>query len=119
MEINLNYVHRSSIGYGRLGVKLAECLTAAGVEVYDHMPAPPGAAKDVKGAEDRHSGTAAHACWVSVPTHATGWWDSQTISMFTMWEAMRLPEQFREVLHHFDLIMVPSDQNVELCGRYH
>lgn len=119
MQINLNYVHAEGIGYGRLGVKLAECLTEAGVEVYDHMPVPEGVVYDVKGAEGRHPGTAHDICWVSVPTHAAGWWSTQRRSIFTMWESMRLPEQFRESLHNFDVVMVPSDQNVELFGRYH
>lgn len=119
MELNLNYVHSEAIGYGRLGVKLAEALEVEGVTVYDHQPAPEGVVYDVKGAEGRNAGTAGCACWISVPTHATGWWDTQHTSIFTMWEAMRLPEQFRESLHHFDTVLVPSEQNVELFGRYH
>lgn len=119
MDINLNYVPSEAIGYGRLGVKLSEALTRAGVEVFDHMPCPPGVSYDVKAAAGRHAGRSGNICWISVPTHATGWYDSQTTSIFTMWEAMRLPEQFREWLHHFDTVMVPSDQNVELFGRYH
>lgn len=117
--INLNYVHSEAIGYGRLGVKLSEALTAKGVTVYDHMPSPTGVVYDVKGAEGRDAGTSGNACWISVPTHAAGWWDTQHTSMFTMWEAMRLPEQFREALHHFDTVMVPSDQNIELFSAYH
>lgn len=119
MELNLNYVPSESIGYGRLGVKLTEALRGKGVEVFDHMPTPPGVVYDVKGAAGRHAGTSGNICWISVPTHATGWWSTQRTSIFTMWEAMRLPEQFREWLHHFDTVMVPSDQNVELFGRYH
>jgi hypothetical protein len=39
--------------------------------------------------------------------------------MLTMWEASILPEDFRQSMHEFDQIMVPSMQNVELFSRYH
>lgn len=119
MQINLNYVHSGSIGYGRLGVQLARALEAKGVEVFDHFPPPPGVDFDAIGAQGRKAGTASTVCWVSVPTHASGWWSTQHKVIFTMWEAMRLPESFRETLHHFDTVLVPSDQNVELFSRYH
>lgn len=119
MQINLNYTHSETIGYGRLGVKLAAALEAKGVEVFTHMPPPEGVEFDVLGAQGRKAGTASSACWVSVPSHATGWWDTQSVSIFTMWEAMRLPESFRENLHNFDTVLVPSEQNVELFSRYH
>lgn len=119
MEINLNYTHSETIGYGRLGVKLAAALEAKGVEVYTHMPPPDSVVYDEIGAQGRKAGTASTACWVSVPTHATGWWSTQQVAIFTMWEAMRLPESFRENLHQFDTILVPSDQNVELFSQYH
>jgi glycosyltransferase involved in cell wall biosynthesis len=121
MEINLNYVHAENMGYGRLGVKLHRALEAKGVEVFDHLPAPEGDGPkaNTAGAEGRHAGTAGTVCWVSVPTHATGWWKGQSPVIFTMWEATRLPESFRKNLHHFDRILVPSDQNVELFSRYH
>ena len=114
MDLNLLYVPNQAIGYGRLGVKLAAELEARGVTVYDHLPQP--------GAEThpgRRSGVASNVCWVSVPTHATGWWEGQSPSMFTMFETTVLPESFRENLHQFDTVLVPSDQNVELFGRYH
>lgn len=119
MQVNLNYVHSESIGYGRLGVKLHEALTRRGVEVFDHMPPPNHVEFDEIAAVDRHAGTAGTACWVSVPTHARGWWSTQQTAIFTMWETTRLPESFRENLHHFDTILVPSDQNVELFSQWH
>lgn len=119
MDINLNYVPSESIGYGRLGLNLARGLTSRGVTVYDHMPPPEGVAFDEAAAQGRHAGTSSTACWVSVPTHARGWWSTQTPVVFTMWEAMRLPESFRDTLHHFDTVLVPSDQNVELFSDYH
>lgn len=119
MQLNLNYTHSENIGYGRLGVKLAQALEAKGVEVFTHMPPPDGVTFDVVGAQGRKAGTASTACWVAVPTHATGWWSTQQVAIFTMWEAMRLPESFRENLHQFDVILVPSEQNVELFSEYH
>jgi hypothetical protein len=57
--------------------------------------------------------------WVSVPTHSIGAWQGQMQTILTMWEADRLPESFRETLHAFDMLMVPSEQNVELFSKYH
>lgn len=116
--INLNYVHSNSIGYGRLGVQLAASLERAGVTVYDHLPSPESPSAETS-KEGRVSGVASQTCWVSVPTHAKGWWSNQTPSVFTMWEATVLPESFRESLHEFETIIVPSQQNAELFGRYH
>ena len=67
----------------------------------------------------KQSGRSNVVCWVSVPTHGTGWWKGQTAVCFTMWEATRLPESFRESLHHFDTIIVPSKHNLALFPRYH
>lgn len=111
--INLNYVHSSSIGYGRLGVYLARELERMGVTVYDGMP------HDAERENGRTYGQAHVCCWVSVPSHARGWWRSQYPVMFTMWEAMKLPPTFRASLHEFPLVIVPSHQNVELFSEYH
>lgn len=120
-SVNLNFVHSESIGYGRLGVKLAEALEARGVTVFDDMPRGGAPIEGALGTPtgDRRSGLTGNACWVSVPTHADGWWSSQTPSVFTMWEATVLPESFRETLHNFETILVPSEQNLELFGRWH
>lgn len=120
MELNLNYVHNENMGYGRLGVKLAEALAAKGVTVFDHLPGPerPLTATDI-GIEDRHAGLANAAVWVSTPPQANGWWSTQTPSIFTMWETKSIPEDFRAKLHHFETVLVPSEQNIELFSRYH
>lgn len=115
--LNLLYVHAASMGYGRLGVNLATALEDVGVTVYDHLPGgddPSGSHADTDRAEVCET-----ACWVSVPTHANGWWSSQRAVMFTMWEASVLPESFRETLDNIDLVVVPSMQNVELFSRFH
>lgn len=114
MDINLNYVPNESMGYGRLGVKVAEEFQRRGVEVYRHLPSP-----EAPTHPERNAGIASNVCWVSVPTHAQGWWEGQTASIFTMWEATNLPESFREALHTFDNVIVPSAQNVELFSPFH
>ena len=105
-RMQLLYVHDTKIGYARYGVKLADALQRQGVLIVDSIdPA------------DRHPSHL--VCWVSVPSHATGWHRGQHAVMSTMWEATVLPEAFREGLHNFAQIVVPSDQNVELFSRYH
>jgi glycosyltransferase involved in cell wall biosynthesis len=106
MSIQLLHVHSGAIGYGRLGVALAGALGELGVEVLDEL--------------DQETHRAAQiACWVSTPAHASGWWKGQHASLFTMWEASRLPESFREHLHEFETVVVPSKQNLELFSQYH
>ncbi len=114
MKLNLMYVPQESIGYGRLGVFLADALRKAGVDIYNDLPAPGRTPR-----EGAQSGRCNVACWVSVPTHANGWWKGQIPTIFTMWEATVLPESFRHNLHEFDTMMVPSDHNVELFSQYH
>lgn len=106
MKLDLLYVHDTSIGYARLGVKLAAALERKGVEVVDHL-------------NPDDTDPAHVACWVTVPTHATGWFEGQYATLLTMWESTRLPEGFRESLHNFDQLLVPSEQNLELFSRYH
>jgi hypothetical protein len=127
-SVNLNYAHNARIGYGRLGVKLAEAIAVQGVTVYDDLPAAEGdgvAFTHIKipgggdAPPDRNSGLATAALWVSTPPQVNGWWDTQVPSVFTMWETKRLPEEFRAKLHHIDTVLVPSQQNVELFGEYH
>jgi glycosyltransferase involved in cell wall biosynthesis len=117
--LNLFYVHGSSIGYGRLGVNLARALTDVGVTVYDDMPQPEEAKRAHEHNLGASCGLANVVTWVSVPTHARGWWKGQYPVIFSMWEATRLPESFRETLHEFACVVVPSHQNLELFSRYH
>jgi len=109
-----------------MGVGVAGALTAAGVDVYDDQGVGPAhlQSSEIKRAELGELDGAHHKdtnaiCWASVPTHARWWKDGQFVSMLTMWEASTLPESFRETFHEFDLLMVPSDHNVELFSRYH
>lgn len=120
-ELGLYYVHGTKdseagpIGYGRLGVQLARAIADRGVDVYDHLPKPEDP-DPLPGFRSKITGT---ALWVSVPGHLDGWWDGQHLAIFTMWEATHLPESFRENLHHFDTVFVPSEQNLELFSRWH
>lgn len=120
-ELTMLYVASNSIGYGRLGLQLAAALGRLGVDVYDDINDPGGGHKlgpDERPGQRRHKLTNV-ACWVSTPGHASGWWKGQHAGLFTMWEATNLPEAFRESLHEFQTVIVPSDHNLELFARYH
>lgn len=123
-EITLLYTHSMSIGYGRLGIMLAEALERQGVTVWDDLGVPPEDRERETEARERIGrklapGPTNVASWVSVPSHARWWYTGQFTSVFTMWEASVLPPSFRDSLHEFDVLIVPSEQNVELFSRYH
>lgn len=109
-ELNLSYVNAEKIGYGRMGVKMAAALETLGVDVVHGQPRPDG------GEGFRVCRT---TCWMSTPAHAKGWYSGQRPILLTMFEATHLPEPFRESLHCFAQIIVPSHQNVELFSEYH
>lgn len=122
--LNLLYVHTEKIGYGSLGVNLAREIERQGVTVWDDLPGNPTPRSDLEmehlsNVRGLSSGIAKTAAWVSTPTHALGWWKGQSPVIFTMWESMTLPESFRETLHEFDTVIVPSQQNLELFAQYH
>jgi len=104
VELTLSYTNQPYIGYGRLGIDLQETLAEAGVTLYK---------------DNRESPRTNTVSLVSVPTHLEGYWQGQYTSVFTMWEATRLPEGFRENMGEVDLIMVPSAHNLELFSHYH
>jgi glycosyltransferase involved in cell wall biosynthesis len=118
-EIVLFHVHTKSMGYGRFGVNLASALSDLGVDVYDDQPMPEQFRRPHEDAVHTRAKRTNVVCWVSVPGHARGWWEGQHRVLATMWEATRLPETFREHIHEFDQLIVPSYQNVELFSRYH
>lgn len=117
-RMNLLYVHAESIGYGRLGVKLAEAIGRAGVTTFDDLPDPVCASSKFIPPGAR-SAVCNHVSWVSTPGHCRGWWKGQSKAILTMWESNTLPEPFRESLDSFDTVVVPSEQNRELFARYH
>jgi glycosyltransferase involved in cell wall biosynthesis len=123
MNGSINWLHVPSMamGYGRAGVCLAEEFRRLGLDVYDHLPTP----DEIDGRSFAHlnsgrsGGIAPVVCWQSVPTHATGWYDQQYPVIASMWEASKLPPSFRETLHNFAQVIVPSTQNLELFSQYH
>jgi len=123
--VNLLYVHGTAIGYGRMGVYIASELAKRDITVYDHLTGTEVdsdailSASERVGHRQRNEGIAETACWLSVPTHARGWWKNQRPVISTMWEASVLPESFRENLHEFERVIVPSRHNVELFSKYH
>ena len=119
-KLNLLFVHNLQLGYGRLGVKLAEAIERTGVEIFDDLPNPStsGAQKFIPHTDGK-SAVCGHASWIATPGHYRGRWKGQTASLFSMWESDLLPEPFRESLDMFDTIVVPSEQNQDLFSRYH
>jgi hypothetical protein len=105
-----------------MGSMIAESLTRKGVAVYDD---------DIRPDEYRRGSMADHGhehpplsptnvlSLMSVPTHLDGYYQGQYKSILTMWESRQMPAGFRDTIHEFDLVMVPSRQNVELFSRYH
>jgi glycosyltransferase involved in cell wall biosynthesis len=131
MEATFLYAHGQQIGYGRMGVYIAQELTKLGVEVYDSIGRPTQIVGDYQApadgtlygtVDDPYRANPAHTnlmCLASVPSHLSGWYEGQHKACLTMWEAMTLPESFREILHEFDTILVPSWQNLDLFSQFH
>ena len=118
-ELNLLHVRADQLGYGRMGLQIAKALKSRGVDIYDDLPGLQNPLERLDSEQTSGSKICNTVCWLSVPGHAQGWWQGQYVSILTMWETMTLTEVFREHLHEFDLVIVPSDQNLELFGRYH
>lgn len=114
----------TAIGYGRLGVKLVDAIERAGVDVFNDLGEVPTEVGPKRALERVRDGRQAPSptnvvSWIATPGHASWWHEGQHASVFTMWEATRLPEAYRESMDEFDTIIVPSEHNVELFGRYH
>lgn len=102
-DLQISYVPEAALGYGRMGIMLRDSIQRLGVPTSDH---PDGDT----------AGTLLHC---SIPSHMMKWRDGQRLVLLTMFETDTLPEAFRESMHHFDLVVVPSEQNRELFSRYH
>ncbi len=111
---------------------LAAALQARGMAIFDDLGVGPLTVNtsdeieaanaielDIENFAGRRSKRTNAVCWASTPSHAGWWYKVQHTSIITMWEARKLPEPFRENLHEFDTIVVPSEQNVELFSQYH
>jgi glycosyltransferase involved in cell wall biosynthesis len=125
-EMTMFRVRSEQIGYGRLGVYLAAEMKKQGIKIYDEIDKAPHnfvldnpEAYKAFGPKKPEAGITNIVLWISVPSHARGWWSNQTPIMFTMWETSHLPSAFRENLHEFDTLIVPSKQNLELFSKYH
>lgn len=118
MQINLQAHDVQKSGYGRMGLMLGRALRELGVEsVGDIGLAPEGSEHNLR--MDGSLELARVALWLSTPPHVRGWYEGQWATIFTMWESTEIPPGFRQNLHHFDKIIVPSLQNLELLGRFH
>lgn len=122
-ELTCLYVNTAGMGYGRYGVKLVEQLERSGIDVYDRMDGP-GIEDDprftIGATPDMHKSKKTNiVAWVATPGHVRGYWQDQTKVLSTMWEATVLPEGMRERLHNFEVLCVPSEQNLELFSRFH
>lgn len=102
-DLQLLRVPSMEIGYGRMGLMVEAELRRLGVSL----------STDV---EDDPAGT---MLLCSTPAHLLRYREGQRLTILTMWEASNLPEPFRESLHLFDLVLVPSIQNVELFQPFH
>ena len=124
-ELNLLYLHSTSMGYGRMGVNLARELERMGVTVYDRLEGAHEAdnASFATYVGDHLAGPKpgrSKVCvWVTVPPHARGWFADQIPCIYTMYETNSLPEGFVEAMHNFDTIIVPSPQNLEMFSQHH
>ena len=109
MRINLQAHYETRSGYGRMGHHIAGALCDLGVEN----------AGDLGTAFSPEVPLERVALWLSTPPHVRGWYEGQFAAILTMWESTEIPPGFRENLHHFDRVFVPSLQNLELYRRFH
>ena len=123
MELNFLHVHTPHMGYGRMGFYINQELRKQGVKVYDDLlgmdkiDRTEGNSKVFL--EGWETGRSNVVCWAAAPSHAAGWWKGQMPCLLTMYETQYLAEGFRAALPNFETVIVPSEQNQELFGRYH
>lgn len=127
MKLNLLYVQAPHIGYGRMGTEIAKQLHQMDVEVYDRLEGVENVETPTQESlrSARHLNVGANVgranvvCWCTVPSHGEGWWKGQKSCILTMWEAMRMPESFRDSLPNYETAIVPSKHNFELFSEFH
>jgi glycosyltransferase involved in cell wall biosynthesis len=98
------------LGYGTFGLNLSKGLGEMGVHFWE--PTGPGDYWDCP----KNYKTMVHA---TLPNHTKGCWEGQYVVAYTMWEADHLPPVFVENIHNFDMVIVPSDQNLDLFSEVH
>lgn len=57
--------------------------------------------------------------WGAPPNHVRHWWNGQRSVIFSMWETGVIPATFRGTLDAYDMVIVPSLQNLEMFSEYH
>jgi glycosyltransferase involved in cell wall biosynthesis len=123
VAINLQAHSEHQSGYGRMGVELRKQLALLGVESVGDIGLAPDLDDRLESQANlkREGGLelARVALWLSTPPHVRGWYEGQFATIFTMWESAEIPPAFRQNLHHFDRIIVPSLQNKELYDHFH
>lgn len=115
-ELTLSYLNADHIGYGRMGRYLADELTKMGIALYagPDLNIPQIVTSTAKRTKQTNV-----VCCMSYPSHLRGYWEGQHKVCLTMWEATVLPEAFRDTLHNFETVIVPSQQNLELFSAVH
>lgn len=116
-HIGIQHLANRAIGYGRMGSDISKALRDLGVNVYDWTQ---GWEKHITPSKDiKNPGRPRTVVFVSPGTHIKGWFEGQHTVAYTMWEATKLPESQRELLHEYDQIIVPSEANLELYSQHH
>ena len=122
MNINLMAHTEIESGYGRMGHFVRKALADMGVENSGDIGNGTDGRAHVDPSQphfDNGVPLERVALWLSTPPHVRGWYKGQFPAILTMWESTVIPEGFRENLHHFERIFVPSLQNQELYSQYH
>lgn len=104
-SIAVQYLNRANQGYGKMGLETIAALNKMGVQT-----------PEVK---DETAQVPPVALFAHLPMMAKGWWKGQYSVIMTMFETTDLPIEFQEILHEFDMVVVPCDANVETYSRYH
>jgi len=113
-RLNFSYLHSEKIGYGVHGIATHKGLTNIGVDVYDGL----ADSADLE-LENKRAGICKDILFLTLASHVNGWWKGQRAHLFTMYESTEIPESFRETLHNFETVLVPSQACLEMFSRYH
>ena len=104
----MGYIRSHETGYGRMSYQLVAALERQGVTITHETPN-----------EDDDTPAHANSLTIGQPSHVRGWWEGQRTHCFTMWEGTVLPPGFRDNMHEFNTVIVPSQQNLELFSKFH
>ena len=56
---------------------------------------------------------------MQLPQSVKGWWQGTHRVLFTMWETDTMANMFKPWFDHFDQVLVPCEDNLELFSKYH